>query len=266
METKENKITLNKWFKNIYVIYIPSRENYIRNIIKELDIKVNFIPAILIEDLGTLDELLKKKLLSPYFFYKHLKHERPKLPIDLIKFENNINNADFIRGLKGKLALQLSYLKIFDLFLETSEKHCLIFEDDILLPKADYLERINNIFIELNNINWDYINFGRCFDMCEINTKFSENLIIDSYPLCTHACGYSRRICEELIVSSIPLRQAGDHIIHDFYYLNPKYKCYTVRPAIFFQNKTFKSTLGNSNKELPECGNDEGKKKKKLKK
>jgi hypothetical protein len=36
--------------------------------------------------------------------------------------------------------------------------------------------------------------------------------------------------------------------------LNPKFKCYTARPALFFQNKTFKSTLGNSNKELPECG------------
>ena len=248
---------MNKYFDHIYVIYIPAREKYIRQVMKELKINATFVPAKLIEDLPSLNELLKKKLLSPYFFYKHFKYEG--YPIDLIKYEKlgekNEEIRKFIRGLKGKLALHLSYLHIFEMFLKTKGQNCFIFEDDVLIPNKNYLSRMKNIMSkEIPNNEWDYINFGRCFDMCEINTPISENLIIDSYPLCTHSCAYNRRICEELILFSIPLRQAGDHIIKEFFYLNPKYKCYTVVPAMFFQNKSFESTLGNSNNELEECG------------
>ena len=144
-------------------------------------------------------------------------------------------------------------------FLEDTIKNnenCIIFEDDILYPKNINLinKRFKNIFEkELKNINWDYINLGRCFDLCKINTKFSENLIIDTYPLCTHSCCLSKKVMEELILISLPLNEPGDHIILNNFYLNPKYKCFSIRPALFYQNKTFISTLGNSNKELPEC-------------
>ncbi len=258
---------LNIFFDEIYVIYIPSRETYIRKMIKDLGIKAKFIPAILIEDLPSFKELLKDNKLNNYFFHKHLKYEGWTKDTNLDDLEkaakNNKTDSDkYLRGLKGKLALQLSYLKIFDLFLDTKAEHCLIFEDDITLKTNDFVKekknlmlRIESIFkVELKNKKYDYINLGRCFDKCNINTPISKNLIVDSYPLCTHACVYSRKIAEELIKISLPLTMGGDHLIQTQFYLNPKFKCYTARPALFFQNKTFKSTLGNPNRELPECG------------
>jgi hypothetical protein len=251
-------MSINDNFNSVYVIYIPKREEYIRNVFKEMNIKAKFIPAVLIEDLPSLDELLKQKLISKFFLYKNLKNEG--YPCDLVKLEKSTDKKlkDWLRSLKGKLALQLSYLKIFNEFLDTKDDNCIIFEDDILYPKDLNLlnKRFNSIFKkELENIEWDYINLGRCYDICEINTQFSENLIIDSYPLCTHACCYSRKVSETLIATSIPLKYPGDHINLNFFYLNPKFKCFTAKPALFYQNHiTLSSTLGNSNKELPECG------------
>lgn len=252
---------INKIFKHIYVIYIPNREKYIRETLEKLEIKAEFIPAILIKDMPSFKELMKMNLLCPQFFYNHLKYEGWTPYTDLDELDKAAERAEtgsdkYIRGLKGKLALHLSYLKIFNMFLETNSKHCLIFEDDILYTNKNKLNlRFKEIFLqELKGINYDYINLGRCFDLCKLNTKFSKNLIVDSYPLCTHSCVYSRRIAEELIKSSLPLLKGGDHIIKELFYYNPKYKCFTARPALFHQNKNFESTLGNSNKELPECG------------
>lgn len=256
-----NNSEINKIFKYVYVIYIPAREEYIRNTLKKLNIKATFIPAILIEDLPSFKELLKLKLLNNYFFEKHLQYEGWSKDTDLDELDkqakNNVSKSDkYLRGLKGKLALQLSYLKIFDLFLKTKADHCLIFEDDIFVKNKNNLElRFKEIFKnELKDIYYDYVNLGRCFDLCDLNVKFSKNLIIESYPLCTHASVYGRKIIEELLRYSLPLTMGGDHINLQWFYLNPKYKCFTVVPSLFYQNKKFESTLGNPNKELPECG------------
>jgi GR25 family glycosyltransferase involved in LPS biosynthesis len=221
---------------------------------KQLKIKCIFVPAVMRDTLPTLSELLKKKIISKYLLINNKKLKIDKYPfLDLNKWE--LENKEEVSKLKGVIGLQLSYLKIFEDFIKCDDSHCFIFEDDILLPDDPKIinKRLKSIFTkELKE--WDYLNLGRCYDKCNINTKYSENLVEDTYGICTHACGYSRRVALELLGGVLPIKYPCDWINTYFFQMNPKFKCYSAAPLVYKQNKEFQSLITNSvNKEFPEC-------------
>jgi len=237
---------------------MPNREKYIKDFFKTIDTKVKFIEAINRDDLPKLSVLLKNKIINRFFLYKNFQKKKIKYPyIKLEQIENNPKYNLDVKGIKGTLALQLSYLKCFELFLKTKEEKCLIFEDDVILPRnidVNILnDRIKSIFTkELKDIDWDIINLGRCQDRCNVNNDFSDNLVVETHPFCTHAVAYSRKVAEETLINSIPLSESGDWLMAWFYYNNSKFKCFSVKGRLFDQNETLGTLLGHTDK-LPEC-------------
>jgi hypothetical protein len=261
------KSPLNKYFKEIYVIYMPNREKYIRDFFKEIDTKVTFVPAISRDNLPKLSILLKKNIINKYFLLTGLQKSKiygyPS-PLSIEKIENNNKYISIVKGLKGTLALQLSYMKCFEMFLKTKADKCLIFEDDLILPggkdKEEAIKKLYNRFEsifgkELENVNWDIVNLGRCQDICSINIKFSENLVIETHPFCTQSVAYSRKVAEETLLNSLPLSNSGDWLMAWFYYNNPLYKCFSVKGILFDQNPDLGTMLGHY-ESLPECQGD----------
>ena len=251
---------INKYYSHIYVIAMPERINYITKVMKILGIKAKIVPAVNRDDLQNVSVLYKKKFISTAFLKKTLKNE--KFPIvTLTEIESNQSPVlhDYIKKkIKGVLALHLSYLKVFELFLDETKnnttKHCLIFEDDILIPKniKKVMQRFSVIHNrELKDIDWDVINYGRCFDRCNENKKYSKNIVTQGYPMCTHCCGYSKRVIEHLIKIAFPMNCPVDHTLGKLF-SQSKYKCFSITPRLFEQNKDLDSLLGNPI-DMPEC-------------
>ena len=46
-------------------------------------------------------------------------------------------------------------------------------------------EKISNVIKEIKP-DWDIINFGRCFDLCDQSVRVGDNTV-KSHPLCRHA-------------------------------------------------------------------------------
>ena len=264
----------NKHFKYIYVIYMPNREKYIKHFFNNLNIKVKYIPAVNRDYMPSLSNLLHNKIINKFFLFKRLNYEVfPKVSIEEFEKSNDPKIIAKLRGIKGAIGLQLTYLKIFEEFTKLPPNiatKCIIFEDDLILPKYLHknilFSRFDHIFThELNNVNWDIINFGRCNDLCKLNNQFSKNLVNDTNPWCTHAVAYSRKIAEETLLNSIPLSHTGDWLMAWFYYANPVYKCFSVKNRFFDQNPTLGTMLDHPD-QWPECKDIKGSKPLKIKK
>ena len=208
----------------VYCIYMPRKEKYIREVMNKYKFKVQFWPAVKGVDLPSLSELLKKKVINKYYLKRKLSNEGfSKIPLDEI--ENNPANSNYIRGIKGEIALQLSYLAIFNDFITNHKKadHVIIFEDDIVFKLEDIGKRMNRFkYIlnnELSNMDWDIVNFGRCNDICSINNKITNNLVSETHPFCTHAVGYSKRVAVETLINSVPMHDTGDWLLAWYFYL-----------------------------------------------
>jgi hypothetical protein len=229
---------------------LPQREEYIRNVFEIMRIKAQFIPAILRAELPPLQELLDNGIMGDIYLRKHLPNENyPNM--DLRAFEANPKNTKYVNSkLKGVLALQLSYMQIFEQFLQTGHSHCFIFEDDILLQtprqRKHTIHRLQEIFKELPS-DYNLLNLGRCLDDCKNNKNFSKNLVVNTTPVCTHACGYSVQMAKYVLQNALPLQVQCDILLKKQYINNG----FSARPALFFQNHTIESSLMNY--PTPEC-------------
>ena len=241
------------WPDPIYVIYMPQREEYIKDVFKTLKLAPIYVPAVPAKELPSLKELLQNNILGDIYLRKYLENENyPNM--DLNSFEADPKNTAYINSkLKGVLALQLSYMRVFEIFLQKAQPgdHCFIFEDDII--PAKWQKRMQQIFKELPH-DYDIINLGRCFDKCKKNIKYSENLVINTLPLCTHACGYSVAIARYIVSHALPMQEACDTLLRKLYN-SPDFHGFSAKPALFFQNKKLAGLLGNTNY-MPECGDD----------
>lgn len=243
--------------QEVYVIYMPQREAYIKKVFKDIGIKAIFFPAVIASELPPLTELYSLGILGHDYLKRYLANEHfPDMDLD--DFESDPKNTAYINSkLKGVLALQLSYLCIFEKFVNNPKTkpsdHCFIFEDDILYqhPKI-WKNRLNNILKELPS-DYDIINLGRCFDKCRKNIKYSKNLVSNTFPLCTHACGYSVPIAKHILSHALPMQEACDTLLRKLYLPGKMFKGFSASPAVFFQNKALVGLLGNISF-MPECG------------
>lgn len=242
--------------QHIYVIYMPQRELYIRNVFKNIGIDPIFFPAVNGANLPSLDYLYRHKYLGYKFLKKKLVNEGfPNM--DLHTFEHDVKNTHYINtAIKGVLALQLSYILVFEHFLSRNVTgHCFIFEDDIIYqPPKLWKQRLSNIITRELPHDYDIVNLGRCFDNCTKNKYYSDNLVISTYPFCTHSCGYSIGIMKYIMNNVLPMNEPCDMSLRKLYN-GPKFKGFSASPPIFFQNKEFVSLLGNP-RVMPECSEE----------
>ena len=210
---------------DVYVLYIPKRENYIKNIIDRL-----FLNPIYVEGINK-NELDKEELIRKEYISKDWKESE--------KFN------------LSRVACHLGHMKILERFLLTDKKYALIFEDDIKVDKCNmnkYRYKINNILL---NIPFDadivYISF--CWEHCD-KVKYVNNIFYKSYkPLCRHMYLVSNNGARIILENTKKLKAPGDNTIGALIE-NKKLVSYNVNPYYFnlIQNRdNLGSNLGNNN-------------------
>lgn len=237
---------INKYFKKIYVICIPSRKEYIKNVMEYIGITPIYIDAILASTLPSLNLLMDKKIIDEKFLIRFLGEDYRNVLEE--------NNDNLFIGIKGKVALHLTLIDVMRLFLESNDEKCLVFEDDILKPPDINIlfSRFRNIFENEIKNDYNMINLGRCYDDCSNNIKYSENLVGNTRAMCTHAMIYDRKIAN-LIINSLPLYGGGDYVVAEAVASDKNLIYYSVTPPLFYQNNDeISSTLGNISSML-EC-------------
>ena len=171
---------------NIYVLYIPKREKYIKDIMKKMKLNPEYVQG----------------------------PDKNKLNLEKMIENNEITQNFGIDKNKGRIACHLGHLKILEKFLKTDKKYALIFEDDI---KIDNYNDINNKIINLiNNIppNADIVYFGYCWEKCDKTTKYNDYFNYSHLPLCRHCYLVSRNGAQTIINNSNNINNAGDAIYY----------------------------------------------------
>lgn len=151
----------------------------------------------------------------------------------------------------GRIACHLSHLKCLDLFLNSNNQTCLIFEDDIAIDSTNeyVLEQLSNI---MNNAPSDYnvINLGRCWDNCMFQEKINDIFVKSKRPLCRHSYITNRKGASKILQHTLPMGDIpGDRSIA---LLQDHLVIYSLYTNLFNQNRSLDknnilySNLGNN--------------------
>lgn len=181
-KTKLYRDKIKKLNIPMYSIYIPKRENHIKNFFKKYELDVNFIPGI---DKNTInvEDLIKKNKIKKWG-----------------------------EGTPGKIACHYSHLKVLKKFLDTSDERCVIFEDDLKSSYniSDLLETYYNL---LDNIpdDGDILYIGYCFT--KNIKKYNKYFSTAKRPICRHAYSVNRKAAEEIIKNTEYMTYNGDHLV-----------------------------------------------------
>lgn len=203
---------LNHFFDQIYAICLPQRHTRLTDLMNSLHLNPKIIPCVTRQDISSEQLAL---------FGTHI----------------YIN----------KLACHLSHLKTIETFLSNpSLKNCIIFEDDVS-PVED-VDIFCSVKEAMSNVvdDWDFINFGVCYEECKDTTHLGGNCFDLSRGVCRHAYALSRRGARFIFEKSqVPLTKPGDQTITTLL-TKSDLNLYTVRPRPFEQQRqTLGSTLRN---------------------
>jgi GR25 family glycosyltransferase involved in LPS biosynthesis len=219
-----NRESLNDLFDNVYVITLPKRVSYIKQTFKQMGINYIQFDAITKDTIGdSIDGLKKNKILSQYHKLKH-------------------NNEIFC---------YLSHISIVKKFYDNAKNPddtCFIFEDDIVLD-TDYLPKVKKV-MEMIPDDWEFINFGTCWNNCGKNIKINEYVAIAQRPLCGHSYAITKKGAEKLLRYAYPIVEPWDIYFVSLMGAPNPLKLYISTPRIFNQLKSItdlKSTLSGSN-------------------
>ena len=178
-----------------YVLYIPKREKYIKNVMNKIDIDAKYIKGPPKANVDR-EQLFKEGMLSKKYYDMNKKEE------------------------KGEVAVFLGHVSILREFLKSNNKYALIFEDDIFLPKKEKEQKemgkkikhlIKNIPTEA-----EMVYFGYCFEDCKKAKPYKNNPSLFSHavvPVCLHSYLVSREGARKLLDMIIPLTEGLDVVI-----------------------------------------------------
>lgn len=221
----DNYNLLNKYFDQINVITLQKRKKYITNVMNNFKIKCNYFPAILKNNIN------REQLIQSGF----------------ISSKSKLNN--------GQVACQLSHITVLKNFLQSNDKNCFIFEDDLKYPNLNV--NYNKIIYEvMNNLpdDYDIIYFGRCWDKCSKNISLNSYLVKCNIPQCRHSYGVTRKGAKKIINYTRNLIKPGDYTISRLI-KRGIIIAYGSKPSIFIQNREqLGSNLGNRHINI-DCAN-----------
>lgn len=152
----------------------------------------------------------------------------------------------------GRVACHLGHLKIFELFLQSSSKYALIFEDDIYLVPGKIYDLRYKIRTILENIpkNAQIVYLSFCYEFCDRARKYNDIFIHAVRPLCRHIYVVNRKGAKIILDNTLPMYNTGDKMVGNLI-ANKKLKGYLVDPAFFnlTQNRQqigkFRTNLNN---------------------
>lgn len=226
--------------EQIYIIAVPKRVEYMKKVMKHFKLKGIFIEPILKDNLNEI-ELIRKKLLD-----KDYKKQETKFKKTESKTFNGIN--------KGRIACHLSHMKTLKTFLKSNKKTCLIFEDDIQMTDSE--ETLNKLKIILHNLpnNWEYVNLGRCWDLCKQDTEINKYLVKSQRSLCRQSYIVTRSGAQKLLDYCLPMKGYPGDWHYAKMIKNNLINGYSTKEKIFYQNrKDLGSNIGNDNLVQPTC-------------
>lgn len=237
------KGSLNDFYPEVGVIYLPKRKDYIFETLKNMNINITFPqPAILGANL-THDVLIKQGLL----------HKNCKLRIN-------------------EIACALSHLNLIKRFSNDSlNDKIMIFEDDISY-EPNYYDRMKNLKIP---DDYEFIQYGACWDNCRSKKQITPDVYITENPLCGHSYAINKAGAKKILDNAFPILYPVDIYyvslsnklsnLTEYYYggynkkPNETLKIYTILPRIFNQLKGIPQIESNVNGNLitSNLGNDD---------
>tara|TARA_B110000285_G_scaffold186692_1_gene212157 strand:- start:882 stop:1679 length:798 start_codon:yes stop_codon:yes gene_type:complete len=166
----------------MYSIYIPKRENHIKNFFEKYKLDINFIQGV-DKDTINVEDLIKKNKIKRWK-----------------------------EGTPGRIACHYSHLKVMKQFLNTPNERCVIFEDDLKssYSVSDLLETYYNL---LNNIpkDCDILYIGYCFT--QNIKKYNKYFSTAKRPVCRHAYSVNRKAANEIIKNTEYMTYNGDQLV-----------------------------------------------------
>ena len=212
---------------DVYVLYIPKRELYIKNIINKLFLNPKYIRGV------NKNELNKEYLIKNGIINKNWSEN------------GNINiNFNF-----GRVACFMGHTLILKKFLLTDKKYALIYEDDIKVN----LSNINTVKYKIKTIlknipsDADIVYLSFCWEHCDRMEKVNHIFSKSYRPLCRHHYLVSKNGARIIINNLKSLRVPCDLVISDLI-LNKKLVSYNVNPDylnISQNREQLGSNLGN---------------------
>lgn len=230
-----SKDSLNNYFDNIQVITLPKRAEYVKNIFSYSNMNINYNQFLAVD--GTrldLQDLISKNKLS---YPNKLKH-------------------------RNEVACYLSHISVIKNFYDNAvfdRSTLFVFEDDIILD-TDYLQKVKKVMFEIPN-NWEFINFGRCWDDCKLTKKINpgSSIGISDRALCAHSYAITKTGAKKILDKAFPIVEPVD-VYYTQLAKTSNLKFYSAVPRIFNQlksltadkktektfNKNMTSTLDNN--------------------
>lgn len=221
---------------NTFVADIPSKKINTTNHFHSFwpDLKYEFIPAYLKENVLPLKNLFHTKFALKYGFEK--------------SYHKRIKHGQAYRMLSDTFTIACSntHRRMWQLITKRHQQITLVMEGDSVssevLKVLNIHNTINSIIERVQKIdnNWDVIQLSRCWDHCSEDKTVSKgkifNIITSPSPLCTNAYVISEKGAKILLKRSIPYQTAVDSFMTVLQRVNA-IKTYSITPRLFFQKK-----------------------------
>ena len=238
VQPRERYNYLNREGIQSYVLYIPKRLPAIKKLMKKIDIKPIYVAGFDKNQIK-LKKSLKEGIIHPAW-YKYSTNLSPK---DSWK-KNPVN--------PGRIACHLGHLKILDLFLNSSSKFALIFEDDLSLTPGKIYEQRRKLRTILENIPKDaeIVYLSYCHELCDLTQPYNDIFTHAVRPLCRHIYLVSRKGARIILDRTLPMYNTGDKMVGNLIATN-QLNGYLVNPEWFSLNQKrhqtgdFKTNLNN---------------------
>ena len=145
-------------------------------------------------------------LISRYSF------DRPKTRFKMLGMSGRAYQNGFT------VACGLTHRRAWQTFLNSKNEYALILEEDAICDsKAMNMKHIIDLFKKKIDLNWHFIQLGRCWDFCEsqriIYTYKKTKFIQSDSPCCSHAYIVSRAGANILLHYSLPHLTSIDLLI-----------------------------------------------------
>ena len=222
----------------------------------------NTIPSFIFDSNNTFEVHLIKSIDQTEIDLKYLAQKNMIL---LRGFRSYYTRTKHL-GLSGRawqsqftVACAFSHILCWHKFLDISNDFALILEDDAHPVRKTSLTHTFGILnsFKQNNISWDVIQLGRCWDFCSTEKtlfKFYEHRIVNSdSACCTHSYLVSRIGAKKLLRYSLPHITSIDLLITLLARMHI-IQMYSVSPPLFTQ---IRSDIHHDSTLLLECDPNE---------
>ena len=165
---------------------------------------------------------------------------------------NNLLSSNYSSYLNlGRICCHVSALLVYQNFINSDAQNIIIFEDDLYKDEyknmSDFNKKIKPYLLNIPS-NWNYLNFGKCSDYCNLSINTNKYWSIPARPLCRTAIALTKTAAKSIVkYTSFMQQKSGDHMISDLIQ-DKKFIAYSSNKQLFKQDRPqFGSNLNNNN-------------------